>query len=543
MKKFLSLALVLLILMSSTSALAAVTPPGTLPITDEPAELTIWAAPSVGQDDYDICKMTLWFEEMTGVHINWIQVSNSERNTLFNTSIASNDHPDIYMFPLSGADYLQYAADGVLIPLEDLIDKYGYYLKAKLEENPDLKQQVTAPDGHIYGMPFSRYAYANSLHNKMWVYKEWLDRYMQETGSESPDTPEELRDMLAFFRDNDMNGNGDTTDEIVMTGNYNYGSQGGNPLYYLLNAFAFVPSFPSDSMFFYIDENGQFTTDADSDALRDGLRYVHGLYDEGLFPEEIFVQDLNTMRSLTTTTKDNVIVATAGAPYSQRLLNAQSGVENAVNYTDYVPLNPLKHADGTVAYPDAGINFYGMSNFVTSSCENPELAIRWLDFIYSEEAQYYYTYFGVEGEDWEWVDSPSLGGDEKSIRIKLDAEQRLANAWNGSWCGVFFQTKEMMMAEEAATSAYVPNWNATELYLAAAKSTNVPRIAWPDDEDLAVEYTELHTLIMNYIMNAWSEFVLGTRDIDSDSDWNAYVDQLREMGLEDLKSLGTEYYN
>ena len=43
-------------------------------------------------------------------------------------------------------------------------------------------------------------------------------------------------------------------------------------------------------------------------------------------------------------------------------------------------------------------------------------------------------------------------------------------------------------------------------------------------------------------VNLFCEFILGIRDIDSDADWNAYVEQMNKMGLEDFKALAEEYY-
>lgn len=44
------------------------------------------------------------------------------------------------------------------------------------------------------------------------INKAWLD----QLGLEVPTTTEELYELLCAFRDNDMNGNGDTTDEIPL---------------------------------------------------------------------------------------------------------------------------------------------------------------------------------------------------------------------------------------------------------------------------------------------------------------------------------------
>ena len=46
----------------------------------------------------------------------------------------------------------------------------------------------------------------------MFINKTWLDNL----GLEVPTTLGELKDVLIAFRDNDANGNGDTTDEIPL---------------------------------------------------------------------------------------------------------------------------------------------------------------------------------------------------------------------------------------------------------------------------------------------------------------------------------------
>ena len=37
--------------------------------------------------------------------------------------------------------------------------------------------------------------------------------------------------MLEYYRDNDMNGNGDASDEIPLMGTYAYAHQGSDPMY------------------------------------------------------------------------------------------------------------------------------------------------------------------------------------------------------------------------------------------------------------------------------------------------------------------------
>ena len=54
---------------------------------------------------------------------------------------------------MSQYDLLRYAKDGTIIAVDDLIDQYMPNLKKILDENPEYRTLITAPDGHIYSFP------------------------------------------------------------------------------------------------------------------------------------------------------------------------------------------------------------------------------------------------------------------------------------------------------------------------------------------------------------------------------------------------------
>ena len=55
---------------------------------------------------------------------------------------------------MSDYDLLRYAKQGIIIPLENLIDKYMPNLQAVFEKYPEYRTMCTAPDGHIYSFPW-----------------------------------------------------------------------------------------------------------------------------------------------------------------------------------------------------------------------------------------------------------------------------------------------------------------------------------------------------------------------------------------------------
>src|SRR5579859_7267226 len=75
-----------------------------------------------------------------------------------NLALASGDYPDVFFLipwvdQFSQVDLLKYGQQGVLLPLNDLIDQYAPNLKAALAKYPDFKTMTVAPDGKIWGIP------------------------------------------------------------------------------------------------------------------------------------------------------------------------------------------------------------------------------------------------------------------------------------------------------------------------------------------------------------------------------------------------------
>lgn len=96
MKKLTVLLLALLLALTVNASALTISDENVFPIVDEPYELTIWMSPGATIEDMETNATTLWYEEKTGVHVNWIQIPSGEVTTKFNLSISSNEYPDIY---------------------------------------------------------------------------------------------------------------------------------------------------------------------------------------------------------------------------------------------------------------------------------------------------------------------------------------------------------------------------------------------------------------------------------------------------------------
>jgi putative aldouronate transport system substrate-binding protein len=71
------------------------------------------------------------------------------------------------------------------------------------------------------------------------------------------------------------------------------------------------------------------------------------------------------------------------------------------------------------------------------------------------------------------------------------------------------------------------------------QSLNIPSIVWSDKETIS-KMTEDSGLFNDYIKRANTEFILGTRSLDKD--WDAYLKELKDMGLKDYLTVLRKYY-
>ncbi len=540
MKKL--VALVLLLCMVCSCGIAELTQPGEYPISTEKVELNVWVTQLGTVEDIPTNYEVVTVEEKTNVHVNWTIANSSEVSEKFNTSMANNNRCDVYLNWLGTDETLMYAEDGVLIPLEDLIDQYAPNIAKALEDNPGVREQITAPDGHIYELPNLIYNVQESI-PKMWVYKEWLEAYKTATGKGTPATTEEFKDMLIYFRDNDMNGNGDNTDEIPLTGNYQYWKEGADPHIFLMNAFTLCPA-NNPLPYMLADDDGNVTCVALSDDFREGLQYINDLYKEKLLVEETYVQDLFQFRQLTSVPKTNVTVGAAAAPYPYRLLTYNADPAY-VTFTDYECIEPLTGPKGVKGCYASQDNIINLRTFITSSCKDPVLAIRWLDYFYSEEGRSWSNFYGQEGKHWVWSDEPSFGGGDKSVKVIWQYGSTQNEYLPQGWGPNTYRTLEdynSKAASDAATDSQLLAINAHRVYAPFATVTKFPQISWCTDQDLIDERAELNTAVGDAMIAAVTEFIIGKRDINDDAAWEAYKTEMENLGLSRLLELHEAYY-
>ena len=496
------------------------------PITEELVELDMFAPKSSFIENFETNEFTKWFESHTNVKLNW-EIASGDVTQALNLKLASGAYPDIIMgFTFSKAQQQIYGEQGILIDIKDLVDDYGYFTKKMLEDRPDIEESLTINDA-IYGLPRVEESPYAIYPNNLWMYKPWLDKL----GAEVPTTTDELYDLLGKIRDTDLNGNG-KKDEIPLAARGVRYSEGIEQ--FIMNAF--VSTGPNRLSMV----DGKVFFSANTDEYKKGLAYLKKLYDENLLYRDSFTVDRTAITSLGEN-ETPILAAGTGLWAGFFTIN---GAESA-RICDYVSVPPLKGPDGFVQSVEANTSFGDNVQFViTNACEYPEIAIKWVDYFFDEtnriKAHNKQGFrkakegeVGVDGQPALWAQDVVPAGTSAGV----------GSVQNKGWTnfGVFYKPLETDLRtatlDPYALKVSENRYEAYQQHLKFGKNVSVPSLLM-SSEDAAL-YADYTTTIDNAVDNAFVEFVTGIRSLDKD--WDAYVESLNGLGLQDYLKLIKKY--
>ena len=459
-------------------------------------------------------------------------------------SLASGDYPDAYMLVawidgFTRAEVSKYAKQGLLVPLDDLIEEHAPNIKKAMEAQPQWAASLRAPDGKIYGLSPWQEAFHTTYPSKLWLNSAWLEKL----GLEQPKTTDELKTVLEAFKNEDPNGNG-KADEVPLSG-----SSADLFVPYLMDAFLYtarqVPTAPTPMGI----EDGKVQLQGMQDEWRDGLEYIHSLYAEGLIDPAAFTQNDAAFQALGNNADVNILgSAITMWPGVFVQLDSEDGRD-----ADYDAVPPLTGPDGvqTATYnsPASPLTTFALTN--KSSEDERIKAIEMMDYIFTPEGARRAT-FGVEGEGWrnaEEGEKPLDESLEPSFRdLAVDKEKNTKWGSFGSFYEPADYRNAQVFPDDIYTSAGLERrlFQATEPY-AEVTPKDDPEVfpwyaLWPDDETSS-EFGDLQTNITSAVSQAEAQFITGERDITSDAEWDSYIADLEKLGSDRYVELWQAMYD
>lgn len=492
----------------------------TLPL-EEPITLkmTTSSSPLAPEDPND--KLIFQrLEEQSNIHIEWKNYS-SDHIEKRNLDISSGDLPDAMWNPAaSDYDLLSWAEDGVIIPLEDLIEDHMPNFKKILDENPEYLAMATAPDGHIYSLPWIEELgqgkeSIHTVNDIPWINVDWLNKLELEM----PTTTEELITVLEAFKTQDPNGNG-KADEIPVS----FINNGGNEdMKFLFGAFGIGDN--DDHLVVNNDNSIDFT--ADNEEYKAGIEYFHDMHSKGLIDIEAFEQDWNAYIAKG---KEHLY----GLYFTWDKANV-SGMNDS-----YEPLPALTGPNGEKHVTRT--NGFGFSRdrfVITSANQNAELTAKWVDQMYSP----------IQSIQNNW----GTYGDEKQPNIfEFDeATNSLKHLpLNNVAPGELRQKTEAagplaVLDEYYGTVTTMPDdakWRLDlfkEVYLEdVTNDYNYPRVFLSLEQ--ADRIAQIDADLLPFVNRKRSEWITNGK---INEEWESYLEELNRLGLEEWMQIKQEAYD
>lgn len=445
-------------------------------------------------------------EKETGVTVNWIEIPQTNFEEKKNLLLASNDLPDVFMHSLNDSDLLRYGGQGVLVPMETLIEKYAPRIKDLFAKRPDIKKYVTTPDGHIYILPRIQELAHRVNPDNMFINKTWLDKL----GLSIPTTADEFYAVMKAFREKDPNGNG-KKDELPMSWCSVKNSR-------QLNVDSFFGTFGmlDNPMHLMVSADKKVYFTANTDNYKNGLAYLNRLYREGLIDPEVFTHDIKQYSA-----KGKAPDMLYGVFFEWFDENT-AGNDRAKK--DYVVLPPLKGPDGKQRWNTTPTAVLARQNFaITNKMKNPEVAIRWADQCYDWATSYELCYgswdVNIKKEGSKVVMLPPPAGRSADEFRYLNSPAYTTP----------FALYEVDFKNLELTENHIRKFARLDMY---RKFFPALEEVYPDAFFLAEEENELAILrtdITNYVDQMRAKFVIGAESVDSG--WDTYLKQLNQIGL------------
>ena len=408
---------------------------------------------------------------------------------------ASDAYPDVlYKAALSDEELEKYGKQGILVPLNDLINTYAPNLKAALDKY-DAWKFITSSDGNIYSLPELDYqspSVAVLFFNQVWL---------ENLGLSEPKNLDELYQVYKAFKEQDANGNGDPNDEIPLIC-----TSDATPITLLLPYFG-VPINTANNCAIMDNELVYVPT---SDKFKELIAFATKLYNEGLLDKNSFTQKLDQQKALGASGDVLGSFFDAGA-----FLTVGRDRDDGFRI-----LTPFENGVFPVSSGVTGGTFA-----ITEKCKNPEVAMAWIDQFYSEEGGELAwlgmkdkTYKVNDDGTWEWV-LGEYGEDIGSLRANatLQGAAQHPSIQPSLWYTGMTDPDEKLLNDERARIVEV----------GAAPFPKLS-IADSDSSTLATVKADVDVYINQYIAQ------VATGELELENSWEDYLSTLKKMGVDEM---------
>ncbi|MFI2857739.1 extracellular solute-binding protein [Paenibacillus sp. JSM ZJ436] len=491
------------------------------PIVNEKVTLKLMGSKGASQGPWDQMMFFKEMERLTNIHFEFDTPDGKVFPEKKNLTFASDNLPDVFFAgSLTFFDQINYGKQGLLIPLEGLIDEYAPNFKALMEKDPAIRRAITAPDGHIYALPQVSDIIRDMMFFRTYLNAEWMEAL---GNPQVPQTTDELLELLKRFRDEDPNKNG-KSDELPLSFTNAKNDSLAIARTYIMPAFGVLEDRANLSRLQVTDDtvNAVFL----SEGYKEFLKYMKTLYDEKLLDPEIFT---HTDQQLKAKGQENRIGMTMhAAPFS--VFKVEKPEDNE-KYPLVMPLTSAINSEKLFTpRPNITIGTFA----ITKNNPHPEATMRWVDYLYTPEG-FMLGNQGIEGEAWKWKDDSKKEWERITPEGMNKEEFRAQNTPDiGSTIPLLKSMEINYKQNDPVNNILNDQANKLSEYVQEA----MPLLFLSEEEENRVNI--IKNDLMNYIAQMEAKFVLGKASFD---DWDNYVSLLKKMSADEYVEIYQKAYD
>ncbi len=483
--------------------------------------------------------------EKLGITIEWETYQSPEDfKPKFALQLTDNNMADLYLhLNLTVAEQNKYGQDGYLANFKECFDVMPNF-KKYFEENTGWAAYISDGEGAVYGFPR---AYASDSSRSManaWVKKTWVEA----AGLKSiPTTPEGIYDMLVYFRDHDMDGDGDKNNEIPFT--MMSGSAGVRIDWNLRAMFGIYDVSENYNL---MVKDGKVILANTTDNYRAYLTWMNKLFNDGLLDKEFATQTPDQMRTKIKGGITGLFSDWGGIP-------SATGDSTKGKNLEYITWN-----GGSSEYQEKPVyvKFPSQSSatkcHVAESSKYKERIFKMIDYFFTKEGWEIGTY-GLAGTHFKYEEPDAYGYKARNYDGMWEDKYKTQTEWlyNVVTIDGFNMTQWNETADIVDNADYdtlkkmmvdAPNYTYSTRAQVRAQMIDdgvtyvdsFPYLSYTADE--TKERGTLATDITNFLKAAKVEFINGTRPL-TDDEWAKFTKQLDDMGIDRLLKIEQAAYD
>lgn len=455
-----------------------------------------------------------WLQERTGADIEVDLYSFLDATDKQNLMIASGDYTDVIVGSLNYSGGVDGAVEEeVLTNIAEYAEYMPDYMNTLFEDINDVAAAYSTEFNltAFYGINDSE---AKAEYGPV-IRQDWLE----ELGLESPETYDDLHEILLKFKENYG-----ATLWITAYGGVPGDFSGG----YGVAEYSGGAGFPT-----WV-EDGEFKFAVMEEGLKEYLTMMNQWYSEGLIYPDFLSQGGTDYPDNSLITGGDVGVYFTYVSY----MEAQQDVLTASNPDALIaPITwPVKNAGDEQKFGKApnnsGVDGMGAFSVTTASEDVATLCAIFNEF-YTEDG-YNYCNWGVEGETY------TVAEDGRHVFTDLITNDEYNLGANIMMTYYFFKDGPFLYDNDRYLASYSERQiEAAEMWTTSRSAAALSTMTTDQATEYYTAQVDISTVYQEYVV----KFIVGDKDIESD--WQEFMDQLSGCGLErfmELGQLGVDQY-